>query len=296
MSNLALPKRYDPWMTPPPDQPEWTKFYRVQGVSEATALHARFVSHRYGRHAHEYSVVGLVESGVQSFAYRGRRHFTPAGRIFIVNPDEPHTGEPASSAGYVYRTLYLEEALLTRTMAELRGPASRSTLIRGAVLEHRALATALSHFHRALARCAPTLEQESLLLSALALLLTHHATVQRAAPRAGKEPLAVVTVRDYIVAHYDEDVSLSRLAQIARLSPCYLARVFENAVGLPPHAYLESVRIREARALLDAGESIASAASSAGYADQSHLTRRFRRLLGITPGQYLRERHGCGSV
>lgn len=283
-------------MTAPPDRPEWTKFYRVRGVSEATALHARFVSHRYARHTHEYSVVGLVESGVQSFAYRGSRHFTPAGRIFIVNPDEPHTGEPANSAGYVYRTLYLEEALLTRTVAELSGPPSRSTLIRGAVLEHRALATSLSLFHHALAQSAPTLEQESLLLSALSLLLTHHAAIRCAAPRAGREPLAVATVRDYIDAHFDEDVSLSRLARLARLSPCYLARVFEKAMGLPPHAYLESVRIREARALLDAGESIASAASSAGYADQSHLTRRFRRLLGITPGQYLRVRHGSGSV
>jgi AraC-like DNA-binding protein len=249
-------------------------------------LHARFVAHRYARHAHEYTVVGLVESGVQSYAYRGSRHVTPAGRMFVVNPAEPHTGEPAGSAGYVYRTLYLEEELLTRVAAELKGPASRSTLISGAVLEHPDLAACLSRFHRALERGAPALEQESLLMSALALLLTHHAAVRRVASRIGKEPAAVATARAYINAHFAEDVSLSRLSQIARLSPWYFARVFEKAIGLPPHAYLDGVRIRQARARLDSGESIASAAAWAGYADQSHLSKRFRRMLGITPGQY----------
>ncbi|HEY6514979.1 MAG TPA: AraC family transcriptional regulator [Steroidobacteraceae bacterium] len=277
-------------MLPRLNQPEWTRFHRLRGVSGAAALHARFVAHRYARHAHEYAVIGLVESGVQSFAYRGSRHITPAGRIFVVNPDEPHTGEAVSSTGYVYRTLYLDEALLTRTMSELRGPASRSTLIRGAVLEHPALAASLARLHRALARAAPALEQESLLLSALTLLLTQHAVVPRAAPRAGREPAAVATARDYINTHFNEDVSLSQLARLARLSPWYFARVFEKAVGLPPHAYLDGVRISHARALLDSGQSIAAAASCAGYADQSHLTKRFRRLLGITPGQYIRQR------
>jgi AraC-like DNA-binding protein len=162
--------------------------------------------------------------------------------------------------------------------------------MRGAVLEHPALASSLSRFHRALARDAPTLEQESLLLSAVALLLMHHATVPRAAPRLGKEPGAVAKGRDYINTHFAEDVSLSRLAQITSLSPWHFARVFERAVGLPPHAYLDGVRIRQARALLDSGNGIAATALSAGYADQSHLTRRFRRSLGITPGQYLRQR------
>lgn len=272
-----------------PDQAEWTRFYRLQAVSGVTALHARFVAHRYARHVHEYAVVGLVESGVQSFVCRGSRHITPAGRIFVVNPDEPHTGEAVSSAGYIYRTLYLDEALLRRTMTELRGPASRSTLIRGAVLEHPALAASLSRFHHALVRGASALEHESLLLSALTLLLMRHAAVPRAAPRAGTEPAAVAAARDYIHAHFDADVSLGQLARIARLSPWYLARVFEKAVGLPPHAYLDGVRIRQACAMLDSGASIAAAAVSAGYADQSHLTKRFRRLLGITPGQYVRQ-------
>jgi AraC-like DNA-binding protein len=73
------------------------------------------------------------------------------------------------------------------------------------------------------------------------------------------------------------------------LSPYYFARAFESEIGVPPHAYLEGVRIRKAREFLDRGDTIVSAALSVGYSDQSHLTRRFKRFLGITPGQYIRE-------
>jgi AraC-like DNA-binding protein len=69
-----------------------------------------------------------------------------------------------------------------------------------------------------------------------------------------------------------------------------LARSFERAIGLPPHAYLEGVRIRRARQLLDRGAPLVEVALTVGYPDQPHFTRRFKRFVGITPGQYVRER------
>jgi AraC-like DNA-binding protein len=101
----------------------------------------------------------------------------------------------------------------------------------------------------------------------------------------------VSRAREYIHSHFADDVSLRELAKVAGLSSFHLARSFEREVGQPPHAYLDLVRIRQARALLDAGAGIADAASAVGYADQSHLTHRFKRLLGITPGQFARARH-----
>lgn len=277
-------------MALPPDGPEWTRYYRIRAVSGVTALHARFVAHRYPRHAHEYSVIGLIESGVQSYSYRGSRHITPAGRVFVVNPEEPHTGEPASAGGYVYRTLYLEKVFLARALGEFPGPVSRSAYISDAVLEDPGLAESLSALHRTLECAAPALEQESHLLQAVTVLFTRYADGTCSTRCSGNEPGPVATARDYMEAHFDEDISLSGLAHVARLSPWYFARVFEKTMGLPPHAYLEGVRIRKACALLDRGETIAATALSAGYADQSHLTKRFRRFLGITPRQYLRER------
>jgi AraC-like DNA-binding protein len=253
------------------------------------ALHAHFVDHKYPRHAHAYSVVGLVESGVQSYSYRGSRYYTPAGRIFIVEHGEPHTGEAAVDGGYVYRTLCLDPDFLAGTLNDLSGSRG-SPHLKGAVLDAPELALALSQLHRALARNAPAIEQESLLLEAVTLLLTRHSEARCVAVRDPDEPRAVARAREYIEAHFARDISLGDVARAVCLSPFHFARLFARFAGMPPHAYLESVRIRRTCALLDQGASIASVAAAVGYVDQSHLTNRFRRFLGITPRQYLRDK------
>jgi AraC-like DNA-binding protein len=268
---------------------EWSRYYRFDESNSIEALHARFVAHRYARHAHDYFVVGLVESGVQSYWYRGARHLTPSGRVFVVNPGEPHTGEAATSEGYVYRTLYPHADLLAR-MSEDVGARTKVPFLKGAVLHDPLLATLLSRFHRVLAEQAPRVERESLLLEALTRLITRHADPQVTLSRVGKERPAVRKAREYIAANFANELSLFTLSEMVSLSPHYFARAFESQTGLPPHVYLEGVRIQKAREFLDRGEAIASAALSVGYSDQSHLTRRFKRFLGITPGQYLRER------
>ncbi len=64
-------------------------------------------------------------------------------------------------------------------------------------------------------------------------------------------------------------------------------RVFRQETGLPPHTYLIQLRINQAKAHLQAGETIAEVAAATGFSDQSHLTRRFKRIVGVTPGQYV---------
>ena len=78
------------------------------------------------------------------------------------------------------------------------------------------------------------------------------------------------------------------LATLVHLSPFYFARAFQKEVGLPPHAYLENVRVKRARDLLLRGVAITDVSAAVGYADQSHLTNRFKRILGMTPGQVAR--------
>jgi len=105
----------------------------------------------------------------------------------------------------------------------------------------------------------------------------------------GKERPAVRKAREYLETNFADDMSLFKLAGLVSLSPYYFARAFERETGLPPHTYLEGVRIQRAREFLDKGDTIVSAALSVGYSDQSHFTHRFKRFLGITPGQYIRE-------
>jgi len=87
----------------------------------------------------------------------------------------------------------------------------------------------------------------------------------------------------------DNGVSLNELADLVSLSPWHFLRVFSEETGLTPHAYVAQARVRKAEKLLRAGLTPADAAAAAGFADQSHMTRWFRRILGTTPAAYQRE-------
>jgi AraC-like DNA-binding protein len=102
--------------------------------------------------------------------------------------------------------------------------------------------------------------------------------------------------RDYLAAHFAEDVTLDALAQAAALSKYHLVRVFAAEVGLPPHAYLTELRVAAARRLIARGRGIADAAYATGFATQAHLHRHFRRAWGVAPGQYARAGRSFASV
>lgn len=265
--------------------PQWVRVYRLDSTYHAEIVHAHYVEHRFARHAHDHFVVGLVEQGVQQYTYRGARHTTPAGQMFFVNGDAPHTGEPATTDGYLYRTLCLGPETLRQLTFDIT---NRSMLpyLNGAVVSDRRLFAKLQQLHRAIAANAQALRSESLLLAVVRHLLVVHAESPCQIPVLGTENSVVRQIRDYLEAHYSEDVSLAQLGALTSRSPFHLARAFSKAFGLPPHAYLEGIRIRYARELLKSGMSVVDTALSIGYSDQSHFTHRFRRHTGITPGQY----------
>jgi AraC-like DNA-binding protein len=264
---------------------QWVRVYQVGEPYRAEIVHAQYVEHRFARHAHEHFVVGLVERGVQQYTYRGARHTTPPGQIFFVNGDEPHTGEPATVDGYVYRTLCLAPETLRQLGLDIIGKPELPYL-NGSVVRDRHLFSDLRRLHGAVARHAPAMVCESYLLAAVRGLLERHAETHAQVPTPGKESFSVAQIREYLEAHFAEDISLSQLAGLTSRSPFHVARAFSQAWGLPPHAYMESLRIRHARQLLRSGMSVVDTALAIGYPDQSHFTHRFRRHTGFTPGQY----------
>jgi AraC family transcriptional regulator len=106
--------------------------------------------------------------------------------------------------------------------------------------------------------------------------------------RATRVPEPVQRAVRYIEAHHARDIGLRDIAEAAHYSPYHLARLFKQSMGLPPHRYLIQVRVRSAHALLSMGTgrpSLAEIAAASGFSDQSHLTRHYKRALGVTPGQ-----------
>lgn len=123
-------------------------------------------------------------------------------------------------------------------------------------------------------------------MATLAQLIVRYAQQRPVLPAIGRETQATRVVREYLETHYAENILLEELAEMTQLMPLRLLRVFRQQMGLPPHTYLIQVRVAQAKRLLRSGMAIAQVASDTGFADQSHLTRHFKRILGVTPGQY----------
>jgi AraC-like DNA-binding protein len=94
--------------------------------------------------------------------------------------------------------------------------------------------------------------------------------------------------RRHLGERWDQRIPLADLAAVACLSRFELVRRFRAETGLTPHAYQINIRIARARALLAEGVMPAVVAAECGFADQPHLTRAFKRAVGVTPARYAR--------
>src|SRR5262249_5346693 len=131
------------------------------------------------------------------------------------------------------------------------------------------------------------------LANVLAVHLIRHVLAPRQPERRrdGTLPRArLLAIVEYIEEHLDASPSLEQLAAVAGLSPYYFARQFKRATGLPPHQYVIARRVERAKQLLQTGSdfSLAEVAAHAGFSDQSQLTHHFKRIIGVTPGQFRR--------
>jgi AraC-like DNA-binding protein len=131
----------------------------------------------------------------------------------------------------------------------------------------------------------PLLEREERYLSFAARLFERHIRDPHI-NSAGREDRAIQSAREFLDSRLDEKVRLGEIAGAAGLPPFQLFRAFKRATGMSPHSYQRQARVRCAVRLIRLGHPLSEAAVASGFADQAHLTRNFRRTLGITPGAY----------
>lgn len=263
-------------------------FWRPDALSGLECLTACFRRQTFARHFHEGYALGVVTRGALGFRYRGAQVVAPSGSVNLVVPGEPHDGAPAAPEGWAYRMFYLDPALLRQTVEEAAQRPVGLPWFAAGVLDDPGLAAGIVALHDDLAPSGglPALEAETRLRALLARWVLRHADAPPAVRPLRSEPRAVRLGRDLLEDRFAEDLSLAELAQAAGLSPFHFARLFQAAHGLPPHAYLNQVRVRRAKALLATPMRLAEVAAEVGFADQSHLTRQFKRLTGLTPARY----------
>jgi len=266
---------------------ETVKFWRIPELQQLELLHASYVEQRFARHIHEGFAIGVIERGALAFSYRGENVVAPTGSINLVVPGEAHDGYAASAVGWSYRMFYLSTALMEQVAGEVSGSHGKTPFFRMGVLQDDAMARRFQRLHQQLERPKKSLlEQETALTTLLTEFVLRHAEGRFSERSLSVESQAVKQVRDYIEAYYDQQISIHSLAGLCELSPYYLIRVFTQSVGVPPHVYQKQVRVRRAKDFVAQGHSFALTAQETGFADQSHFSRQFKQITGLTPGQY----------
>jgi AraC-like DNA-binding protein len=263
---------------------EWSQYRRLADLP-VEAMRAHFVRHVYDRHSHDAYLFGVTEQGVQAFRCRGGTRASAAGMIMAFNPDDPYDGRAAARSGFTYAMLHLGTDLVADILADARGRRVSLPLFTEPVVDDGPLAARLRRLNALLLDGATRLEAQERIMGAVLAMVQRHASQPVASPMPS-EGGALWRVRDLLHDGFADDLSADDLAHAVGLSRFQLYRQFREGYGLAPSAYLRQVRLREARRRLAAGAAIAEAAIAAGFADQSHLTRWFRRTYGITPGVY----------
>ena len=139
----------------------------------------------------------------------------------------------------------------------------------------------------ALARWSPSASEELRLRSRLDTLAISRQVSKPSRARGGLPPATLRRIRDYVDSHLDQNIELESLAATAELSLYHFARTFKQSEGATPHTFVLERRLARARELLTRTDlSLSKVAFAVGFADQSHFARRFRQMVGVSPGQF----------
>ena len=260
---------------------DWVR--QTDAVGGVELFEARLRRLAYRRHRHDTYAISLTELGVQAFTYRGATHISTPGQVVVLHPDEPHDGHAGTEAGFGYRQIYVEPAMIfaaTRALGDGRG---FLPFVRQPVTTNPMLAAAI--------RSAFGQDRESL---AIDDVLVRVATGLLAADRSHEcaplprriDVMAIDRARQFLDAETTRVVSSPELEGITGLTRYELARHFRAVVGTSPYRYSLMRRLASARGLIARRWPLVDVALGTGFADQAHFTRRFTDAFGITPGQY----------
>lgn len=252
----------------------------VPGIAEV--FHAHFVDHAYPAHTHDTWTLLIVDDGAIRYGLERHEHGALRTGVTLLPPHVPHDGRTVTRSGFRKRVLYLDSSIVDDDLigASVGHP----------TLADPALRRAIDRLHLVLRQPGDEFEAETRLAFVRRRLRLHLG--KRDTPTVS-EPGLAGRFRELLDACLPSGITLREASTILGRHPVTLARSFAARFGLPPHVYLTGRRVDLARRLLLAGSPAARVALEAGFYDQAHLSRHFKRHLGVTPGRYV---HGSVSM
>jgi AraC-like DNA-binding protein len=275
MGRMKVPGR-DAQVETDPEMPVGHRHFRVAGTE---VLAARFVAFDFAPHAHDEWSFALVTEGANRYRRERMVESAPAGTVCLVNPGEVHTG---GGAVMTYINVRPPRPVLADLLPEI--DFAKAGFVQ-AVFDDRETVARLGHMFRAIVAEDGPLDGEAALTQGLGYLFARHGGSPLPAPPGLDHP-RLKAIRDLIEARLAEPLLLGEVAGHVGLSRFHLTRSFAAATGFTIQAYLRWRRVERAKSLIQAGLPLAEASLAAGFSDQAHMTRLFKRMTGVTPARW----------
>jgi AraC-like DNA-binding protein len=243
-------------------------------------LEAHFLGQAFSPHRHDTYAIGVTLLGVQTFRYRGEQRYCLPGHCHILHPDETHDGGSGTDDGFGYRIIYVDPWLIQEAIGGKPLPFVRCPVVDVARLPRGFVASAWNIDREIddIARIEIAVMVADMLLAAVPdCMMTSSSLAIDALSR----------VRDLIAAHPAARHSMDELERLSGLDRWTLARQFRAAFGTSPSRFRTMRQLDHVRRLLTRDMTLAEASIEAGFADQSHMSRRFKNAYGITAGYWV---------
>jgi AraC-like DNA-binding protein len=236
----------------------------------------------YAKHAHETFSIGAISNGHCSYLNGGKTDRVGAGAVVVMNPGEVHACNPIGEEQWGYRMFYIDVPWLRTIQDDLGGSRSCFIPFSATTSWQPELYDGLNRLFAILVD--PRVEVLRKHSAAVIFMMAAQRVLGRGSTR-GKPP-SLARAAEFIRQNCARSVKLQEICAEVDLSASHLIRSFKEVYGLTPHAYQLNCRIELCRSRLRRGWPIADVALAAGFSDQAHLQRIFKRLVAATPGQY----------
>lgn len=247
-------------------------------------LKADYSHQTFPSHSHEEYLIGVIERGVHDVWCQGEWWHAAENVVATLAPDEMHKGGEGDPTGWVQTIFYFPQALIATALDsnysdksleyQFNQPFSHSPFLASHLLRLRTLIEAGAD--------QLLIEQEA--FQTIQLIFNRLSNTPAKPDKSGAKELS--SIRDYIEDNISEAFDITTFANLVGLSKRQFIALFQRQFNMAPYQFVMLARVRRARDLLKSGATIANAAFGAGFGDQSHLTRNFRAIYGVTPARY----------
>ncbi|MFL0253012.1 helix-turn-helix domain-containing protein [Clostridium neuense] len=243
------------------------------------------IKQKFPNHFHEYYVIGFIENGRRYLSCKNKEYTIGTGDLILFNPNDNHTCTQIDNKTLDYRCINIQPQIMSKIVYEITGKECLPYFNQH-IIFHSDSIFSLKELHLMIMKETKDFKKEEILFFLIKQLIEEYTEpalfIETSVPST-----EIKTVCEFLEKNYTKNISLNTLSELTGLSKYYLLHSFTKQKGISPYNYLETIRINNAKKLLEKHVPPIDVALKTGFSDQSHFSNFFKKFIGLTPKQYM---------